>query len=389
MRLVIISSDYFAMPGGVSEYVYYLSHELTKQGIQVFVITSKDRRVKLSNNVKVIPLVTKWSLFGLLKLINTIKDINPDFVSFQYVPYMYNYYGIPIWVVIFALWLRFKGFKLITTFHEICIVFDLNPKYWIVAIIQRLIAYLISFASNKIIVSIEYSRKILYPFKNKIVQIPIGSNILPLDVPEEQKNVLRKKIAPNDEIIISTFGKIGHYRRDDILLEAIKKVKESKGGVLIKLLFLGESSKVLKENLSGEINQLNLQSMVSFLGYLDANELYKHLLVSNIFVLLNADIRGGISVKSSSVAAAYAAGLPIIGYKGLITDDFFRDGKNILFVKSLTANAIADSIMKLINNTDFRNNLANQALESYKKELAWDIISNKYKNIFIELSSKY
>ncbi len=389
MKLLVISSDYPDIIGGVSGYTYNLCKAFVDEGIEVYVLTANDPRIKSDNNPKVLPIIKKWSFFELPKIINTINDINPDFISLQYVPYMYNYYGMPMWVVIFALWLRFKGFKLITTFHEICIVFDLNPKYWIVAIIQRLIAYLLSFASNKIIVSIEYSRKILYPFKNKIVQIPIGSNILPLDVPEDQKNVLRKKIAPNNEIIISTFGKIGHYRRDDILLEAIKKVKESKGGVLIKLLFLGESSKVLKENLSREINQLNLQSTVSFLGYLDVKELYKYLLISNIFVLLNVDIRGGITVKSTSVAAAYAAGLPVIGCKGLITDNFFRDGENVLFVKSLTVDAVADSIMKLVNDTNFRNNLANQAFESYKKELAWDIISNKYKDIFIELSSQY
>lgn len=387
MKLLLISRDFPNIFGGVSDYTYHLSKALAEKGMKVYVLTSKDKRVikedydiKGMGCVKVLPVVERWSFLGVLQIIRGIRKINPHCVLLQYVPHMYNKYGIPIYIAIFSILLSIKRFKLITTFHEVAIRFNIKkPKYWIIAIIQRIIAYILCICSKKIIVSIEYYRKMLNPFFKKIIIIPVSSNILPINLNEKEKTNFRDRIAPNGEFIIVTFGSGAPWRRNDILLEASKKIINDLSYSL-KIVFLGRMGNSPQGNLIKSLSQkYGINKNVILPGYLEGDEIYKYLVISDLFVLLDSDAYGGVSTKSTALTSAYAAGLPILANKGILTDNFLKHKKNIFLIDNLDVDAVIQAIIELINNRQLLNNLKKGSINTYRNYLTWDEIANKYK----------
>jgi len=88
----------------------------------------------------------------------------------------------------------------------------------------------------------------------------------------------------------------------------------------LKVLIIGKAS--LDKNLMRMIKELDLKTIVYLAGILSQKEIYRHLAISDLFVFIETDAYGGASIKSTSLAAAYAAKLPIIGNRGILTDDF-------------------------------------------------------------------
>jgi len=393
MKLLLISRDFPNMFGGVSDYTYHLSRALAEKGEDVYVLTSKDERVivDMGNNVKVLPEVERWGFRGLPKIIKEIRKVNPDWVLLQYVPYMYSHYGVPLWIILLVIFLKINKFKLLTTFHEVAIRFDFKKtKYWGIAVMQRLIAYVIGLVSFKIIVSINHYKNMLKIFSEKISVIPVGSSILPINLSEKEKFKLRNKIAPNGEFIITTFatgvpkGSSNIYtkRHLDIVIRGVKEYCKQTSEKA-NLIVLGKMQNELRKALEELIVHLHMGGNVIITGFLKNEDLFRLLSISDVLVLIEGremNNYSGISTKSSIVAAAYAAGLPIIGNNGELTDNFFRDGENVILIgeKGLTPQAIAQKIQMVLNDKSLLSKLRKGSKKTYEEYLSWDAVANRY-----------
>ncbi len=373
------------MFGGVSDYAYYLSISLAKKGYEVYVMTSCDDRVirsSFEDNLKVLPLVSNWGIKGLSQIIKEIKKINPDRIILQFVPHMYSYYGIPIYIALLSITIRVMRFRLITTFHELGIGFEFKrPKYWGIAILQKLIAYTLCIVSDKVVVSIESDRKILGFFDKKVYRVPIGSNILPLAIPDDEKKELREKISSSQEIIISTFG--SNPRRNDLLIKVVRRLRDK--NIRVKLLVIGKFPDNWIKMMRIKAKELKIEDAIYFTGFVGSEDAYRYLSVSDVFVILeNIYSRGwgGVSTKSTSLASAFAAGLPIIGNKGGMTDDFFNHRDNIILVDSLDEEIISEEVIKLISDPVLMKDLKNGAIKTFETKLSWPVIAESYIQLF-------
>lgn len=380
-KIVIISNNFPNKVSGVGDYTYYLSIALAGEGFDIYVITSRYEDLKIDDRIKIFPIVKNWNLFCIFKIIWQIQKVKPNFINFQYVPYAYNYYGMPLYLILLFIIFKVFGFKTINTFHEFAIRLDLEkPKYWIVGIAQRLTGYAIAFLSNKIIVTIEYNKRKLRSFIYKMKLIPIGSNIIPVEISEYEKKELRKKIAPNNEFIISTFGTLQPNRREDKVLPIIKRYINEKHAPSIKMLFIGSTRSISRCPIEGLCKDLEINESIHFTGYLNNEEVYKFLAITDTFIFLDIDGkgRGGMNTKSGCVAAAYAANLPIVGYRGDLTGVFFKHMDNVFLINNVSGDAIIGAIKELINNKTLREKLKEGARKSYQSALDWTIIGEQY-----------
>src|SRR5690606_1382410 len=111
------------------------------------------------------------------------------------------------------------------------------------------------------------------------------------------------------------------------------------------LIFLG---KIGRSNLDGQkklIKELGLDSFIRYTGVLGQKELAAYLHCGDL-LLLHENLkngRGGISAKSGVVMGAMASGLPIFANKGDMTDDFFEEVRNVVFIN----NSITDTALQL------------------------------------------
>lgn len=385
MKVVVITRDFPNIFGGISEYVYHLCNSLVKEGFDVFVLTSKDENIVSDNGVKVLKKINKWNLTCCKEILKTVNLVKPDVIILQYAPYMYHSIGIPFWLTFLVISFLVNKYKLVTIFHEVSMKLDFNPKYFFLSLVQLFIANLLALFSNKVIVVTEYWEKLLQPFKSKIIMIPVGSNIIPFSVSEEERMLLRKRVSSNDEVIFSTFGSIQPSKMHYVFLKALKEILKQDNSFRFKVLFLGKNSYFLEEDLKKKISEMGMRERVSFIGYLDSQDIYKYLIISDVFFMLSGDERGGISLKSTALAAAFASGLPIIGAKGPLTDELFKDGENVLLLNDLQIENIASKIIRLVKGVELRNKLSKGALETYNKYLNWEVIGKSYKQILEDL----
>ena len=363
MKFLIISRDFPNIKGGVSDYTYFLSKNLAKKNIEVFILTSRDE--KINENVedfKVIKAIKKWGFKGLNKIVNHIEMIKPDWIILQYVPYMYSYLGIPFWLIFLYLILKKKNYKICTMFHEVRIIASFSkPKYILIAISQKIIAFFLSLFSSKIIINTEFWKKLFgyKDFEKKIKVIPVGANI-----------VRGKEVFENKNKDVITIGSFGKADRLKLHLKAVRILKDN--GIKVKYLFIGNVPSYYKKL----AKKLNIDA--EFTGYLPGEKVYENLKKMDFFLFFSKysnKYESGITLNSGSVASAFLAGVPIISNKGILTDKFLEG----YYIKCKPSEfEIADKIMKLIKNPEKIEKIKERIRHFYEKYISWEKIREEY-----------
>ncbi len=379
MKLLFIADNFPPVVDGVGDYTYHAGKQLAKAGHTVYVICSRKeeiRRFALEEPLlKVLPLISNWDRTAIVTITKLLDEIKPDWVIPQYVPYSYNYYGLPFWFCLLLARLKLKGYRVAVTCHEIFIDLEWkSAKYWPVAVGQRVIAYAIGALADRVIVSIARTRRQLGLLRGKITRIPIGSNIVPVTLSPLRLFELKRQYAPDGEFLFVSFG-----IRDQ---EAAVKVIDDlvKEGLPVKLLLLGNLSGAAIQRLNLQIGDLGLENRVVVTGYLPSDRLFEVLSCGNAFILLE-EKRGGLTTKSGSLAAAYAAGLPVIGTAGHMTDDFFRNGVNALLAREGDYQTTLENARKIVQDEALRKKLQAGTAETYSNRLSWEKIAENYQAI--------
>ena len=122
MKILMICNNFPPLVDGVGEYTYCLSRELSRQGHEISVICRQNKDIKPEiGDIKVYPIVTKWTGPNYRLVRNKITSIQPDWIILQYVPYGFHPYGVPFLMVGFLRKLRQGGFRIFVFFHELVI----------------------------------------------------------------------------------------------------------------------------------------------------------------------------------------------------------------------------------------------------------------------------
>ena len=379
MKVLFVTRNFPPVVCGVGDYTNRLIDKFVEDGHRVSVLTT--RAAVTVNHPNVIPShINKWNLFTIPAILNACAFVKPDYISFQYVPYSFDKRGMPLWVVFLYLCLRIKKYNVITTFHEVGIRYTKNNiKKTITSISQFFIAYCIAKLSYKNITSMDLYMGYLKKYSNEVYKIPIGANILPLPVNEDYLHGLKKTVAPNNEFIFSTFG----TRISDTLLHALAALKEENHKA--KLLLLGNIPSKTRDHFRALANKLNISQDIYITGYLAEAELFAWLKVSSLFVqseFVSATGEGGICTKSGSLAAAFAAGLPILGTKGDTTDAIFKDNENIFLINNDSDISIKNKIIEIMYDKEKLNIISTNAILTYSNFFSWEKIYQQYAEVF-------
>ncbi|OGF67038.1 MAG: hypothetical protein A2Y62_10815 [Candidatus Fischerbacteria bacterium RBG_13_37_8] len=322
--------------------------------------------------ISILPLVSHWSWSGIRQILKEIKKMKPDIVLIQYVPNMYNYFGVPVWVIALVLLIKLFGYKLAVEFHEVAIFVSSGIKYLPIAVLQRCIAYTLCLFADVCFTSMTgYSRMLQFWNKN-IRVIPVGSNII---VKDPKSSLLRKEIsALKNELsekkyfMLSSFGSSADYRGHNILLNVIKKEKS------LKFIFIGEGPQISKR-----AEELGIKDRVLVTGHLKSDIVYKYLAISDLFICLNVAPKSGIGMKSCALMAAFYAGLPILGYKGIFTETaILKHLENVFLIENCNEIQLHEAIREVMNNDVLKQKLRKGACKLFNEYIAWDRIAEEF-----------
>ena len=169
-----------------------------------------------------------------------------------------------------------------------------------------------------------------------------------------------------DNSIVSTydivfFAKVSKDKGIEDLLEALAIVKKIKPDVSLQVI--GNSNKSYLKFLKNKLKQLDIESNVKFLGFIETqHELYKQVLHAKICVLPTYhDIIPGTIVESMFMK------LPVIAYAVGGIPELNDKGQAIVLVEKNNIQQLSNEIAALLKNESKRNSLAEFAY-TYARE---------------------
>ncbi len=349
----------------MGDYTWNLSQALSQKGVQVHVVCREQEKIEELPGVTIHPVVKNWGFQVDDIILGIIRRVQPDWVGLQYVPYGFNRLGFPISLTVLLAKIKHLGVPIGITFHEVHVRLK-GWRGWLIGNIQRQIARSLCGKAKVCVTSIEFYKTLLAPFHNTIRVIPVGSNIPDHPVSQISRHALRQRHFQEDVFLISTFGDRNH----DVLTESIANLNET--GANIGLLICGKTRTA---------NRYKNLPWVYSTGQLPASEINAWLQSSDLFVMpdfLGPEGEGGACLKSGSLAAAFAAGLPVIGVQGDMTGQPLIHGQNIWLLSGNKVIDFREAIAFAVKNKSLCSQLRMGGRALYSTYLAWDIISNQY-----------
>ena len=364
MKIVFLTPNYPPTICGVGDHTQRLALEMVKKGIEIHVICSANQTPPPTDSplLTVHPVVKTWNTEGVISILNVVKTIQPDWFITQYVPHSYHQKGLSYILLFLYRQLRQLKTPILTIFHEVKIRPERAFKTRLMSYLQSVIAYKLSNMSAKIVTSIDfYDHNLKDISSDKKTIIPIGSNILPIDVSDLEKQNLRDKykIEKNAKVVC-TFG-----NRD---ISSFLPVFDSLSTDYPNLIWL----------ICGKNNTPALvwpsRNYLRYVGSMSADDIYRHLSIGDVFFLpdyLSENGEGGTCNKSGSLACGLSLNIPIIGTKGDMNNQLLQDKENILLVDINDKNAVVNAFKSCFESPNFSRKLGNNARNLYDKQLIW------------------
>jgi len=203
--------------------------------------------------------------------------------------------------------------------------------------------------------------------KEKIITIYNGVDVEKLDflAKDEAKIFLGVPFG----IVIGTIANFYPPKGLDYLIKAADLIKDNN----IKFVIIGEGEETRKlENL---VKEYNLGDKFFLLGAIP--EAYKYLKAFDVFVL--SSVKEGFPW---TILEAMAAEIPIIATEVGAVPEIIQTDKNGLLIEPASPQVIADSIMKLLRDERFRNNIAAEGRKTVKEKFNLKKMVAQYENLF-------
>lgn len=245
IKIVFICGSLKQGKDGVGDYTRRLAGELIRQGHHSSILAINDRYSETIKKEKQydsdIP-IQSYRLPELLSLKEKkqlskvfIDEVNPDWLSLQYVPFSFNFKGLPFgWNHLFKT--IGNGRKWHIMFHELWVGIDKESgmKHYIWGTVQKkLIKSLIrSITPNVIHTQTQIYKYLISRMDVIVYQLPLFSNI-PVDI--ETKKIIKK-----NTIRFVLFGNIQPYSYVNYLVEELASFSNKKG-VFFNLILLGRN----------------------------------------------------------------------------------------------------------------------------------------------------
>ena len=371
----------------LNEYAYHLVKNFVKNEAikEIYLFTDKTIAKKTldfpySEKVHVIECWSFNSYKTLFSVFKAIKKTKPDQVLFNL---QFMKFGDKKIVAALGLMLpmlvRLFGTSTTVLIHNILETVDLKNTGFaqnkLLIGVYKFIGYLLTkliLGANKVVVTIPKYKRILelkYKAKNVVV-IPHGTFEI-LQTPKYRTQKGAKKIM--------AFGKFGTYKKVEILIEAVKRVRQRTGEVL-EIVIAGTNNPNTPNYLeSVKKEYLNVKGL-TFTGYVaeeDVSTLFKE---SSVVVFPYTSTTGSSGVLHQAGSYGKAVILPNIGdLKELVLDEGYRGE----FFNKEDIESLAMAIQKMVLNDIYRIELGKI---NYKAATAYPMkkVCSLYLNAFKE-----
>jgi len=384
LKIGLVTGEYPPMEGGVGAYTQQLARALSQLGHQIHIITSHDARIEPQKRrfwdpeepvdlgyAFLHPLVNRWWWSSTSKVARIAVDNELSVVNLQYQAAAYS---MRVPAINFLPWRLREVTKTVVTFHDLRHPY-LFPKAGrfrpgVVRILARSAEGVIVTNEEDYLELVEHGLE-----KNKITQIPIGSNIR-ATIPSRNSVIkLRKQLAlKQSDHLLGYFGFVNASKGADILIQALTKLPEH-----VHLLFLGaqtgssdpKNNETFRSQLIEAIEESGLSGRVHWSGFLSDEEVSIAMYAVDLMVL---PYRDGVSLRRGTLMATLAHGRPLLTTFPTSSLSELIHGENVWLVPVDDPDALKEALEMLLGDRDRRLRLGQGAL-AVANCFTWDKIA--------------
>ena len=358
------------MRGGVSDHSWHLAKHLAAAGHDLTVVSSRDTYTK--QPFKSLAAINDWDDFGQL-LIVLNEDVPPNAVLlWQYVPHMYGRGGVN--KVLPKIWSAFRkeGRDQVILAHEVMAPWGRRPNHWFYAWHHRKQWKSAVREANLVPISTERWLEDWAPsnrhLKEKGFVLPSPSSIEPVPVGPDHKRAWRvEKGLDPDTKILAWFGTVSAAKQLEWVLDAWETANRL--GVNTSFCVIGGTPSL---PIPGQ-----LRGRYRALGHMPADEVSLALSAADLAALPFVD---GVSERRTTMMAALAHGLPVVGTTGSNTGSTLRAAQFMALSPANVEKPFVQNVVNLLYNDADRAALAAAGARAYAEGYAWPVTVEKLRS---------
>jgi glycosyltransferase involved in cell wall biosynthesis len=378
MRVALVGDEYYPDVGGAPRYAFELSLQLVKLGIEAVVVThahsgqpeeDEIAGVRIKRVKGFVPNHPHRAVSPLLfyRCYKYILDGEFDVVHGLDV-----YSSMALMVIPFA---RIFRIPCVLTCHTVMdsafLIFLQRVLGWIFRVGDRLIA--VSQASARFSRMLGFSEK-------RITVVPNGVDLSCFNG-EIDAFSMREELGIGDEPLVVTALRLIKRKSPELLISAFAKVLKVVPDA--KLVIAGSGRE--EDNLSRQIQSLNITNSVFMVGRLAKEKVAQLMAAADVFVLPSKMESFGLTLLEAS-----AAGVPVVCSNAGGIPEVFQDGFDALLYPPGDDNAMAKAIMRLLQDRELAKTISANAVETASK-FTWEMTAERtlqvYKEVLQENSS--
>ena len=374
---VYVVSTYVPAKCGIAEYASDLTRALENEGVRVGVV-AVDQDIENSRYPSDVELVIRRD--RRQDYLEAAEYINSEDADIVFIQHEYGIFG-GRWGHYILHFMEKVDVPMVTTLHTVIPPIDdfMNK------VTQRILEY-----SDAVTVMSHGSLRILYGHYNvdgcHIHIVPHGVRIFPI----EERDHIRAKLGISDRFVMSTIGFLSPNKGIEYAIEALPKIKKHVNNILY--LIVGETHPKQRkiygdsyyEKLVKLVDKLNVRDQVLFIKtFPEKKEYIQYLVASDAIVI---PYTNKLQASSGFLAHALTYGKAIVSTPFVHARDLLADGRGLL-CKFKDSDSIAEAIIKLAKNPEFRSEIEARALK-YGLRFKWENIAKNLLAIFLEVSLK-
>ena len=372
MRVALIGDEYYPDIGGAPQYALELSLQLVKLGIETVVIThthSGQLEEEEIDGVR-IKRVKGWVLnhphrtFSPLLFCRCYKYILDE--KFDVVHGLDFYSTMALMVIPFA---RIFRIPCVLTCHtargSAFLIFLQRVLGWMFRVGNRLIA--VSRASARFSYLLGFSEK-------RVTVVPNGVDLSCFNR-KIDASLMREELGIGDEPLVVTALRLIKGKSPELLISAFAKVLKVVPDA--KLVIAGSGRE--KDNLTCQIQSLNITDSVFMVGRLKKEKVAQLMATADVFVLPSKMESFGLTLLEAS-----AAGLPVVCSNAGGIPEVFQDGFNGLLYPPGDDDAMAKAIIHLLQDRELAKKISANAMETAGR-FTWERTAEQTLQVYKEV----
>jgi len=368
MKVLVLTTTFPRYVGDAYAFVYYLCKSLSKLGVDITVLVPHTRTKRYG-------IISDMNVQRFDYFLNMGYGLPPKLKSKKFGKYR-------IFFLAYSMW---KYAKRLSQTVDIIHGHWLFPSGYIASQLQKpyvMTAYGIELflTKNNVLLrrflrpSVERADQIIAISKNTARRtrelFPLAkTRIIPLGFSPLESKDLEEERSTNTILFV---GRLVKRKGVDYLLRAIKHLEAR---IPVDLMIVGDGPE--RKNLELLVHDLNLRN-VTFYGFIPQSHLKPYYQRAAVFVLpAITDPTGDTEGLGVVQLEAMSCGVPVIASRVGGIPDTITDGKTGLLVEQKNSQQLAEAIEALLNDSELRSRLVNNATRVVKTEFSWERIAQR------------